>query len=77
MVERIDRNVESNLYCTGIQIVNPARINEITTPCDGFYDVWNQLIAQREVVCSRVHPRTWYAVDTVEQLQQVNEQVSK
>ncbi len=77
IIQKIDRNELSGLYCTGIQIVDPEKINRLTKPCENFYDIWSQLIAQGEMVCSRVHPQTWYAVDTLEQLQQVNERISE
>jgi len=75
-IERIDRSQPSNLYCTGIQIVDPGKINRLTEPTEDFNEVWTQLIAQRQMMCSRVHPRTWYSVDTLEQLQHVNERLS-
>ena len=77
IVRRIDRHDRSDLYCTGIQIADPAKINRLTTPCEGFYDVWSQLIAKGEVAFSRIRTRTWYAVDTLEQLQQVNERIAR
>jgi NDP-sugar pyrophosphorylase family protein len=73
VVSKLDRNERSNLYCTGIQILNAARVNEITEPTDDFYSVWTQLIAQREVKCSRVQPRKWFTVDTLHQLSQLND----
>jgi len=77
VIQKIDRNETSDLYCTGIQIVDPGKINRLTTPCEKFYDVWSQLIAQGEMFCSRVQPQTWYSVDTLEQLQRVNERISE
>lgn len=76
VVQKLDRNDRSDLYCTGIQILNAARINQITNPCDSFYDVWAQLIEQREVKCSRVKPKKWFTVDTLDQLSRLNEEDS-
>jgi NDP-sugar pyrophosphorylase family protein len=76
VIHKIDRKEKSDLYCTGIQILNTARVNEITEPCDDFYGVWSQLIAQREMVCSRIQPKKWFTVDTLDKLTQLNNEDS-
>jgi NDP-sugar pyrophosphorylase family protein len=72
IVTELTRARESEIYCSGIQIVNPARINALTTEGADFYSVWNQLIAQRRLCVSSVYPKRWYAVDTLEQLMDLN-----
>jgi NDP-sugar pyrophosphorylase family protein len=72
VVSALDRHRVSEAYCSGIQVVNPARINSLTGPLDNFYDVWRQLIALREVRASALYPRRWFAVDTLEQLNSLN-----
>lgn len=67
VVTRLTRTEKSDIYCSGIQIVNPARISEITTEGADFYSVWNQLIARRELLVSTVYPKHWFAVDTLRQ----------
>lgn len=73
VVTRLDRNAQSEMYCSGIQILNPAMINRITSPVEDFYLVWKQLIAERQVLCSSVYPKRWFAVDTIDQLSFINE----
>lgn len=34
-----------------------------------FYDLWNQLIPLRQLLCSRAYPDNWISIDSLEQLQ--------
>jgi NDP-sugar pyrophosphorylase family protein len=72
IVTELNRNRQSDIYCSGIQVINPAKVNELTEEGGDFYSVWAQLIEAREVVASRVYPKKWFAVDTMEQLGEVN-----
>src|ERR1041385_2194179 len=65
IVTAIDRNKPSDRYCSGIQIVNPYRINQMTRPSEDFYQVWEQLIQRRQVHSSDIYPQRWFAVDTL------------
>ena len=69
----LSREKKSDLYCSGIQILNPRKINELTETSDNFYSVWNQLIEQGQLYCSKVYPKEWYAVDTISQLNAINQ----
>ena len=78
LVKKLSRTEESDIYCSGIQILNPAKINRMTAEGESFYSVWSELIEQRKLIVSSVYPKTWFAVDTMEQLSQLNEiRVSK
>ena len=44
IVSRLTRNIKSDIYCSGVQILNPYIINRITKPCDDFKKLWSQLI---------------------------------
>jgi NDP-sugar pyrophosphorylase family protein len=72
VVTEISRVKEADLYCSGIQILNPRRLNEETREGENFYDLWQQLIARERLMVSSVYPKKWFAVDTVEQLQSLN-----
>lgn len=72
VVTEISREKPSEIYCSGIQILNPARINKLTTEGESFYKVWSQLIGQRELTVSSIYPEKWYAVDTIDQLVALN-----
>jgi NDP-sugar pyrophosphorylase family protein len=67
-VFKLSRTDISDSYCSGIQIINPRKINDLTEKVDDFYAVWEQLIRKRAICCSNVYPMRWFAVDTVEQL---------
>ena len=68
VVTEISREKKSEIYCSGIQVLNPARVNQLTAEGESFYDVWQQLIDQRKLRVSSVYPEKWFAVDTIEQL---------
>lgn len=72
VVTEITRSKQTDIYCSGIQILNPRRINLLTKESENFYSVWQQLIAQRQLKVASVYPERWYAVDTVDQLLSLN-----
>ena len=72
MVTEISRQKPTEIYCSGIQVLNPARLNEVTNEGTSFYDVWQQLIAIEQLFVSSVYPKKWFAVDTIEQLTNLN-----
>ena len=72
VVTTLDRNRVSDRYCSGIQVINPARIAASTAPHDDFNDVWRELIARRDVRAARMYTGRWFAVDTVAHLESLN-----
>lgn len=72
VVKEISRLKVTEIYCSGIQVLNPYRLNQITREGDSFYEVWQQLIDQQQLFVSSVYPKKWYAVDTIEQLTTLN-----
>ena len=72
LVTEINRQKPTDIYCSGIQVLNPARLNEVTTEGASFYDVWQQLIASEQLFVSSVYPKKWFTVDTIEQLSRLN-----
>ncbi len=71
-VIELNRHKPSEMYCSGIQLLNPAMINKYCTPTDDFYSLWMQLIQQNQLFCSNIYPEKWFTVDTMEQLAIVN-----
>lgn len=63
-------------YCSGIQIVNPAKINLLTAPVENFTQLWEQLISQYQMKVSSVYPDRWFSVDTLQDLERLNQPVS-
>lgn len=72
-VTRIQREDPTEVYCSGIQILNPHRIASTTEEADSYYGVWAQLMARNQLYMSSVYPDRWFAVDTVEQLRRAGE----
>jgi NDP-sugar pyrophosphorylase family protein len=72
VVTRLDRYQPSEIYCSGIQVLNPLRINQLTREEGDFYSVWNQLIQQKQLYVSSIYPKKWFAVDTLEHLMMLN-----
>jgi len=72
VVREISRLKKADIYCSGIQVLNPFRLNQITIEGDSFYDMWQQLINRRQLFVSSVYPKKWFAVDTIEQLTTLN-----
>ncbi|HYF29568.1 MAG TPA: sugar phosphate nucleotidyltransferase [Chitinophagaceae bacterium] len=71
IVKKLSRHEPADAYCSGIQVLNPYKINQLIDPVENFYDLWNGLIAKDQVYCSRTLPTKWFVVDTVEQLQRL------
>lgn len=72
LVTKLSRHEKSEMYCSGIQILNPARINRLAEEGENFYSVWNQLIEQRQLFVSSFYPKKWFSVDTLEHLMLLN-----
>lgn len=72
VVQYLSRTEPSGIYCSGIQILNPKKINSLIGPEDNFYQVWSKLISLNELYCSDVYPKQWYAIDTLEQLKSIS-----
>jgi hypothetical protein len=74
VVTELNRQKQSDAYCSGIQVLNPAKINQLMEPCDDFYIVWKNLIEKKLLYSSHVYPDKWFAVDTIDQLNVANSQ---
>ena len=70
-VTELNRNKPSDIYCSGIQVLNPKKLNSFCTHQGDFYSVWNDLIQQKQLMVSDVYPKKWISIDTFEQLSAV------
>ena len=66
IVTKLSRNIKSRIYCTGIQIINPKKINSLIKPCDDFNILWKRIIKRKELVVSDVKPKKWFTVDNIQ-----------
>lgn len=71
-IKKLSRNEPTSIYCSGIQILNPSKINQLIEPVDNFYLVWQQLIDIEQLYCSHTYPSKWFVVDTLEQFNNLN-----
>ena len=65
LVSNLSRAKKSEIYCTGIQVLNPKRINKRISPTEDFNILWKKLIRIKQLYVSDVMPRKWYTVDDV------------
>ena len=72
IVYKLDRNIKSDLYCSGIQILNPAKINKLAESAEDFYPLWDTLIQKKKLYCSEIRPKKWFTIDDLDQLNRVN-----
>jgi len=75
IVTELSRKKPAETYCSGIQVLNPKAVSELTSPDGDFTDIWSQLIARRQLLVSSVRPVKWFSIDTVEQLQSFSERM--
>ena len=73
-VIKLDRNDPAESYCSGIQVLNPAKINELLEPVEDFGEVWNGLIKHHQLYSSSIYPENWFTIDTLDQLTHMNNQ---
>lgn len=67
-VRSIQREIPRATYCSGIQVLNPARILSALGLTETFEETWEALIGMNELYASGLYPNAWYSVDTLEQL---------
>lgn len=68
LVTKLSRKLKSDIYCSGIQIVNPYRINKIVKNTTDFNKVWSKLIKKKKLKVSDVLPKNWFTIDNPNQL---------
>lgn len=67
----VQRDIPKDIYCSGIQVLNPLKIVKLTKEKKSFYDIWKQLIKLEQLYISSIYPKKWFTVDTIEQLARV------
>jgi NDP-sugar pyrophosphorylase family protein len=65
---QINKNIKSNLSASGIQIINPFKINQLMNSCQNFYDVWSELIKQNQLMITKTKPTKWKCFDKISDL---------
>lgn len=63
------RTQKSDIYSSGLQVINPYKINQlINKRAENISDVWNLLIEKGELYYAETYPHKWYSINTMEQL---------
>ena len=68
VVTKLSRKSKSDIYCSGIQIINPYKINRIIKNADDFNQVWKKLIFKKKLIVSDVLPKKWFTIDNLKKL---------
>lgn len=67
-VTEITRNKPSSICASGIQVLNPHKINTLVSPKDNFYHVWMELISNRALHVTQTQPTKWKAFDNLKNI---------
>ena len=71
IVSKLSRNKESDIYCTGIQVLNPKKINDKIKKTDDFNILWKRLIKIKQLYVSNIRPKRWFTVDNIEKYKSI------
>ena len=66
LVTSLSRKKPSDIYCTGIQVLNPKKINKVIKPTTNFNILWKKLILKKQLYVSDIRPKRWFTVDNIE-----------
>lgn len=67
-VTGLDRKKVSDVYCSGIQVINPLALRGVVAETESFEVVWSQLIEQGQLKASSAYPKSWYTIDNLPDL---------
>ena len=69
-IEGISRNKKTNLFASGIQIINPYKISRIlkNRKIDNFNKLWSFLIKKNKIGYTKIYKKKWSSFDTVDQI---------
>jgi len=68
VVTKLSRKIKSDIYCSGIQVINPYKISKIVQNTEDFNQVWSKLILKKKLIVSDVLPKNWFTIDNLKQL---------
>ena len=66
VVNSLSRKKKTGIYCTGIQVLNPKKINQKIKPTSDFNVLWKRLMKIKQLYVSDIEPKKWYTVDNIE-----------
>ena len=77
IVTKLSRKIKSDIYCSGIQIINPYRINKTVKKTEFFDRIWKKLISKKKLIVSDIVPDQWFTIDSIKQLMMYKKQNTK
>lgn len=66
IVKKLSRKNKTDIYCTGIQVLNLKKINDKIKKTDDFNILWKRLIEIKQLYVSDIMPKKWFTVDNLE-----------
>ncbi|KZL05062.1 NTP transferase domain-containing protein [Pseudovibrio sp. Ad26] len=67
-INDIGPHLNQPLLASGMQILRPASVARLAAGATDFLSIWHRLILHQELYVSRVLPKQWAAVDTIDDL---------
>lgn len=69
-IDEISRKKKTKLFASGIQIINPYKINKIvkSKKIDNFNKLWSFLIKKNKIGYTKIYKKKWSSFDTVDQI---------
>ncbi len=67
-IYKLSRKHKAKTYCSGIQIINPKKIQKIMPQKNDFGQVWKYLIKKKNLYVSNIIPSKWFTIDNPKQL---------
>ena len=66
IIHKLSRKNKSDIYSTGIQVINPKKINDKIKPANDFNILWKRLMKIKQLYVSDVKPKKWFTVDNLD-----------
>jgi MurNAc alpha-1-phosphate uridylyltransferase len=67
-IKYLNRTEKTNLYCSGLQIINPNLIYKLIKHENNFYKVWEKFFDTDNLKLSNIQPDSWYSYDNIKQI---------
>ena len=72
IIQKLSRKNKTDIYCTGIQVLNPNKIYKKIKKTDDFNILWKKLIKINQLYVSYITPKKWFTVDNLNNYKNLN-----
>ena len=72
IIQKLSRKNKTDIYCTGIQVLNPNKIYKKIKKTDDFNILWKRLIKINQLYVSDITPKKWFTVDNLNNYKNLN-----